>query len=95
MVHVNFDKRITAATDPPRAITETPAFVHRATGDVLFVRASDEVAARHFGELSLAAILATVAKSPDWLAIPKFTGRLTDLGKFVREWCSENGFEAA
>jgi len=94
MPHVNFGKILVACSDPPRAIHETPAFVHRTTGDVLFVAQGDEAAALHFGDLArdLGRLRAAVAKSADWLPVPKHEGRVMDLGAFVREWCEANGF---
>ena len=52
-------------------VHETPAFVHRTTGDVLFVQAGDEAAALHFPGLPLGKLRATLAASPEWLAVPK------------------------
>ena len=82
-----------ACSTPPRG-DAIEAFVHRATGDVLFVAENDEVAAQHFVAVAgnLAKLLAAIAKSADWLAVPKHNGRVMDLKDFMLAWCADNGF---
>jgi len=93
MVKVNFGKMLTACSMPPRG-EPIEAFVHRATGDVLFVAENDEAAAQHFGIVAgnLTNLRAAVAKSADWLAVPKHNGRVMDLKDFMLAWCEANGF---
>jgi hypothetical protein len=90
---VNFGLLITAFTDPPRATKATPAFIHRDTGEVLFVAEGDATAAKWFpAGPHLGKLLPALQGDPSWLSIPKYDGRLTELGQFVREWCAANGF---
>ena len=91
-VHVKLGLMLAACSDPPRAIRPTPAFIHRESGEVLFISEGDPVALQHFGDMPLGKLHAMLAASAEWLAVPKFDGRLTDLGAFVRAWCTENGF---
>lgn len=97
MIHVNFGKMLVACSDPPRAIAETPAFVHRVTGKVLFVKLDDEAAALHFPDVAaeLDKLRTAVAASDSWLAVPKHSGRVMDLKDFMLAWCAENGFTTA
>jgi len=95
MVKVNFGKMLTACSTPPRG-DAIEAFVHRTSGDVLFVTENDEAAAQHFGAVAgnLAKLRAAVTKSAEWLAVPKHNGRVMDLKGFMLAWCAENGFTA-
>jgi hypothetical protein len=92
MPAVNLGRLITAFTDPPRASRAAPAFIHRTTGEVLFVAVVDAVTAKWFPCLPLGKLLAALQSDPSWLGIPMFSGRLTELGASVREWCAANGF---
>jgi hypothetical protein len=94
MIHVNFGKMLVACSDPPRAVTSVPAFVHRTNGDVLLVALNDEAAEMHFGDLAgnLGKLRAAVAKSAEWLAVPKHNGPLLELKAFMLAWCEANGF---
>ena len=93
MVRVNFGKMLTACHNAPRG-GEVPAFVHRTTGDVLFVSPNDEAAGIHFPAIAadLGKLRAAVAKSADWLAVPKHSGQPLELKGFMLAWCAENGF---
>jgi hypothetical protein len=73
---------------PPGFFPAAAAFIHRTSGEVLFVKPSDPVAAVHFpGKL-----LAMVKASASWLAIPKHNGPPSELAGFVRECYAGNGF---
>ena len=89
----NFGKMLTACSMPPRG-ERVEAFVNPTTGDVLFVTENDEAAAQHFGAVAgnLAKLRAAVAKSADWLPVPKHKGRVMGLKDFMLAWCAENGF---
>ena len=95
MVRVNFGKMLVACHNAPRG-DGADAFVHRLTGDVLFVSPNDEVAGIHFAAIAtdLGRLRAAVAHSADWLAVPKHNGRPMDLAGFMLAWCGENGFTA-
>ena len=46
-------------------------------------------------EVNLAKLRAAVAKSAEWLAVPKHNGRVMDLKDFMLAWWCENGFTTA
>ncbi len=93
MVHVSFGKMLTACSTPPCG-DAIEAFVHRVTGEVLFITEGDEAAAQHFCEVArnLANLCTALVKSLDWLAVPKHNGPVIELKAFMLAWCDENGF---
>ena len=91
MPAVKFSSMLAACHIPPRG-DEVPAFVHRTTGDIVFISATDPGAAELFPGLDLGKLRAILAKSPDWLSVPKFNGPPKELAGFAREWCGANEF---
>ena len=92
MIQIPLGILITAFTDPPRATRSTPAFIHRTTGEVLLVAEGDAASAKWFPGMPVGKLIASLQLSPEWLRIPKYEGRLSELGAYVREWCEANGF---
>jgi len=60
------------------------AFIHRTTGEVVFIREGDAVALQHFAEMPLGKLRAAVASSAEWLAVPKHNGR--PIASAIRSW---------
>jgi hypothetical protein len=89
---IPFNVMLPACHDSMRGRDEPPAFVHRESGEVLFVKPGDPVAAKWFPGVALGKLLATVTACTSWLAIPKHIGPPSELAGFVREWWEGNGF---
>jgi hypothetical protein len=62
-VHVPFNVILSACHDSMRGRDEPAAFIHKTTGEVLFVKAGDPVAAVHFPGIALGKLLATITVS--------------------------------
>jgi hypothetical protein len=69
------------------------AFVHRTSGEVLFLSHADaDMAEKWFPDTPLHKLRAVLENSADWLAVPRHAGEPAELQEFVVRWCGENGF---